>query len=219
MNKDWSWARISDTFDAHVREQLPWYDTATTGVVHMVRAFLPNGGHVYDVGASTGNIGNAIAATLTERAADLTAIEPEPGMKYTGPGKLLRERVETVSPAPHDVSVWMLTLMFIPPHERSVVLTKFWNALRPGGCMIGIDRVCRWPGSGEVALAMERCSWTAKLDGGATAEAIVAKELQLSGIQRPIDHIPGDEWFRFGQFVGWVKTKPTWGGDEAWNTP
>ncbi len=55
---------------------------------------------------------------------------------------------------------------------------------------------------------LARLTWASKLTQGAEAEAIVRKELALSGIQRPL--YPGElgqdavEVFRFGDFVGWI---------------
>lgn len=206
MSSDWSWQRIAPQFDIHVRQQLPWYDFATTGVTHIARAYLPQGGTVYDIGAATGNIGNALQATLTERDARLVAVEPEPSMQYDGPGTLLREKVETVQPEPHDVSIWMLTLMFVPTYLQAETLNRFYAALRPGGCMVGVDRISG--GGQEVDSVMSRLTWEAKREAGATPEEIVGKELQLSGVQRPLATAPGRVWFRFGVFDGWIVTKP-----------
>lgn len=58
------------------------------------------------------------------------------------------------------------------------------------------------------ATVLARLTWASKLAQGAEAEAIVRKELALSGIQRPL--YPGElgedavEVFRFGDFVGWI---------------
>ena len=49
---------IADAFDDHVREQLPWYDLATDALIHIARHYIPEGGIVYDIGASTGNMGS-----------------------------------------------------------------------------------------------------------------------------------------------------------------
>jgi tRNA (cmo5U34)-methyltransferase len=71
---DWTFknADVAAGFDDHVREQLPWYDIATASVAHVIRHYLPDGGLMYDIGASTGNIGRAVADTL--RSADGRAV-------------------------------------------------------------------------------------------------------------------------------------------------
>src|SRR5690606_24935311 len=83
--------RVASAFDRHVREQLPWYDLATGAVAHICRHYIPDGGLVYDIGASTGNIGRAIEKTLEQRRARLVAIEPSKAMRdmYVGPGTVV----------------------------------------------------------------------------------------------------------------------------------
>jgi tRNA (cmo5U34)-methyltransferase len=53
---------------------------------------------------------------------------------------------------------------------------------------------------------MRRLTLDWKLKNGATAEEIISKELSLSGVQRPMtkSELTGKEFFRFGEFVGWV---------------
>ena len=65
---------VAENFNNHVREQLPWYDLATQAVIHLARHYIPNNGLVYDLGASTGNIGNAIKDILTTRNAEFIAL-------------------------------------------------------------------------------------------------------------------------------------------------
>ena len=69
--KDWTFRGFSGQFDGHVREQLPWYDMATAAVAMIARHYIPQGGKVYDLGCSTGNIGRVLAPTLHEREARL----------------------------------------------------------------------------------------------------------------------------------------------------
>ncbi len=82
---------VAKHFDQHVREQLPWYDIATQAVAHFGRHYIPKGGRVYDIGASTGNVGNALRETLAQRKAKFTAIEESQEMadKYAGPPQLV----------------------------------------------------------------------------------------------------------------------------------
>ena len=68
-------SKVARHFDEHVREQLPWYDLATDAVGNFGRHYIPRGGQVYDIGASTGNIGLALLDTLNQRNARFVAIE------------------------------------------------------------------------------------------------------------------------------------------------
>jgi tRNA (cmo5U34)-methyltransferase len=74
--KEWTFRShaIANSFDDHVREQLPWYDSPPMRSRISVDT-TSRGGRVYDIGASTGNIGRALIDTLRQRQARFTAIE------------------------------------------------------------------------------------------------------------------------------------------------
>ena len=57
-----------------------------------------------------------------------------------------------------------------------------------------------------------RLTLAGKRAAGVTPDDIVEKELSLSGVQRPITEaqLAGEfyNWFRFGDFAGWLIEKP-----------
>jgi hypothetical protein len=56
---------------------------------------------------------------------------------------------------------------------------------RPGGAPIVFDKTdCA--GGGYLSTAIHRLTVAGKLQGGASADAILAKELSISGVQRPL---------------------------------
>lgn len=65
MNRvsDWTFHGFAKEFDGHVREQLPWYELASAAMGLIARQYIPKGGKVYDLGASTGNVGRVLAPT------------------------------------------------------------------------------------------------------------------------------------------------------------
>lgn len=201
---------VAKGFDAHVREQLPWYELATRGVAHLARHYIPEGGLVYDLGASTGNIGCALLPTLEERKARFYAVEPSPEMaqEYRGPGGLLVEPAETLRFEPCDLVVCFLTLQFIAYPERSQLLERIRKALRPGGAVILLDKFP--PQGGYLGTALYRLTLANKLEAGATPENILKKELSLSGVQRPVqpELLEGwAAWFAYGDFRGYLWEK------------
>lgn len=199
---------VARNFDSHVREQLPWYDLATGLVAAVGRQFIPQGGLVYDVGASTGNVGRALAPILSQRGASLVALEPAPEMAalYDAPGELRPVGVEDEPfDGGADLIVCFLVLMFVPPARRVAVLAKLKGALRPGGALLVFDKAL--PAAGEVGALSLRLTLGAKYEAGASADEIIAKELSLAGVQRPL--APGElsgfhPIFRFGDFGGWL---------------
>lgn len=203
---------VAEAFDQHVREQLPWYELTTKVVTHIARHYIPEGGLVYDIGASTGNIGLALAPTLEARNAHLVAVDNSPEMAkiYRGPGVFVVDDAEAMEYEPCDLVVCFLCLMFIRPRYRRALVTRLVDALNPGGALIIFDKsvpVCGYP-----SVVMQRLALAGKAEAGVPADEILKKELSLSGVQRPLERheIPARavEIFRFGDFAGWLIEKP-----------
>lgn len=202
-------AGVAGDFEAHVREQLPWYDLVTAAIVQIARHYIPSEGLVYDIGASNGNIGRALEPVLTQRAARLVGIEPSAEMcdHYHAPGKLACSSAETYQYEAFDFAVAMLALMFVPPAEVAPLLERLIARIRPGGALVLVERTL--PPAGYMSIVTSRLTLAAKARKGASSAEIVAKELSLAGVQRPLDRRLLDrfgavEWFRYGDFAGYV---------------
>ncbi len=117
---------VAKHFDQHVRESLPWYDLATNAVAHFGRHYIPRNGIVYDIGASTGNIGLALKDTLIQRQARFFAIEESREMadRYEGPPQLVVADAVGFDYKPFDFAVCFLVLMFLPVDIRATFLRK-----------------------------------------------------------------------------------------------
>ena len=212
--KDWTFksADVAAGFDAHVREQLPWYDLATQAVAHLGRHYIPTGGRVYDIGASTGNIGNALRATIAQRNASFIAIEESAAMVelYSGPGRVVVENALEYSFEDYDFAVCFLAVMFFPVASRRHWLDLMIARLRPGGALVVVDKVQTPKGYAGTALRRLAMAW--KVSTGTPPEDIVKKELSLAGYQRPVSpELFAAGWtpfFQVGEFVGWIIEKP-----------
>lgn len=152
----------------------------------IARQYIPKGGKVYDLGASTGNVGRVLAPVLEARAATLTALDECPDMiaAYAAPGRAIVADMTRFAYKPFDVAVAFLALMFLAVPARRKLLARLRQQLRPGGAIIVFDKLV--PPGGYPATVLARLTWTSKLAQGAEAEAIVRKKLALSGIQRPL---------------------------------
>lgn len=215
---DWTFKNQSVAlgFERHVREQLPWYEMVTGAVAHLARHHIPRKGLVYDVGASTGNIGRALADTLRARDATLVALEESEQMAelYGGPaGTLVRADAMDYEFKEFDVAICFLVMMFFQPHLRKAWLANLSSKCRTGGCVIIVDKVESAPG--YVGTAISRLTLAGKVATGTDPAEIVAKELSLPGIQRPLgarfmetNFAGAHEFFRFGEFAGWIIESP-----------
>lgn len=212
--RNWTFERsdVARGFDRHVREQLPWYEMATNAIAHIARHYIPRGGLVYDIGASTGNVGNALRETIKDRHADFVAIEAAMHMveQYRGPGRVIHANAAAYDFAPFDLAIAFLTLMFLSVEERVQLLATLRARVRPGGAIVIFDKTLAV--SGYPATVLARLTLAGKLAAGVDPQEIVAKEISLGGVQRPIH--PGlvgpdaIEWFKFGEFAGWIIEGP-----------
>jgi len=208
---DWTFesVEVATAFDRHVRSQLPWYDLATGMVAHIARHYIPHGGTVLDIGASTGNIGNAIKAAVDTRHAEFIPIEASKEMAaiYRGPSpeRLLIEDCTTLDLPEYDVAVCFLLLMFIPVERRINFLKNLRAKRKPGGAIIIFDK-CANP-KGYIGTVMWRLALAGKVAMGVDPSDIISKELSLMGTQRPLmesETVDMTKVFQFGSFAGWV---------------
>ena len=200
-------ADVASGFDRHVREQLPWYDLMSGAVAHIARHYIPQGGTVLDLGCSTGHMGNLLRETLDARGCRFVPVDNSPEMlaKYSGPGvPMLADMVDFDFPA-FDVAILFLSLMFVPPGHRSSLIRRLRSNCLSGGVILVVDKeVSR---GGYLGTALSRLTLAGKVASGVPSSEIVAKELSLMGVQRPIlvdDLGRCTEIFRFGEFAGWA---------------
>ena len=211
--REWTFenTKVASGFDRHVREQLPWYDLVTGAVAHIARHYIPKNGLVYDIGASTGNIGQAIEETIIERKAKLVGIEASAEMcaRYKAPGELVQIDALDYRFQPYDLAICYLVLMFLPVGKRQEFIDYLKSLIKPGGALLIVDK-CE-AATGYEATVFWRLTLAGKIAAGVDAQSVIAKELSLSGVQRPLDPaMLGDDpvqWFRFGDFAGWIVTK------------
>lgn len=207
--KSWSFKdkRTADGFDSHVREQLPWYDLATKAVAFVARNYLSEGGIIYDIGASTGNISLAIDGLVKERQASLFAIEESEEMakNYRGKGSLIVGDALLQDYWPFDVAIFFLTFMFLPIGVRADFLKRLIGKMNQGGAIIMVEKTN--PPEGYAGSVIRRLTMNWKVMAGAKPDEIIQKDLSLCGVQRPVslgELGNAKEFFRIGEFSGWI---------------
>ena len=205
---------IAETFDSHVREQLPWYDMVTDAVVYIARNYLPEFGVVVDIGASTGNMVDKLMPLTFERMADVVAIEKSISMcdvlknKYKKSDCVVVENSDvTKGDLPKaDVYILFLTMMFIPIDKRKALMDSMRANCKQGGVIVVVDKICDH--GGYFATVLKRLTMQFKLQQGAKPEDVLNKEMSLAGVQIPIDPAilgaDAKQFFRMGEFAGWV---------------
>lgn len=206
---------VASEFDSHVREQLPWYDLVTSAVAHIARHYIPENGLVYDIGASTGNIANHLEGSLKARNASLIAIDNSTQMvsQYAAYGTAINADALTFEYERFDVAILFLVMMFFPVAGRHTFIRSLISKLNQGGCIIIVDKVS--VPRGYISTVLHRLTMAGKVAAGCDMAQVTEKELSLGGVQRPLSHDFGQrldyhttEFFRFGEFAGWVIEYP-----------
>ena len=214
--KSWTFetTEIANSFDNHVREQLPWYDMVTDAVVYIVRNYLTEEQTVVDIGASTGNMIDKLNPLLLERKAYVTAIEKSEPMMEKLVERFKDHHHVTVEHADillshlelSQVHIMFLTMMFIPVHQREMVLNRIRAKTKKGGVIVLVDKVCDH--GGYFATVLKRLTMHFKLQQKAKPEDVLTKEMSLAGVQIPIDPAilgsDAKQFFRMGEIAGWV---------------
>lgn len=203
---------VSKNFDNHVREQLPWYESATALVANLALSFIPNNGVVYDIGCSTGNMSKALSKLTGNSTINFVNIGSSPDMEpvFKGVGEIIIKDAVDVVFEKCDVVICFLSVMFLSKNDRVDFLNKAYNALKIGGCLIIVDK--KQSTGTYIDLAIYRATLKLKLDAGATPREVIEKELSLRGAQRPLDddlikEFDMHQFFQFGDFVGFIKEK------------
>lgn len=206
--KSWTFKNpeIAENFDAHVREQLPWYDLCADAVEHITRNYLPENGLVYDVGASTGNINKILSGLLKERNAKYIGIDNSPDMikEFAGSGEIILADAVDFDFKSFDVCILFLVTMFLPKAKHEMFIDRLMSKINIGGIIIVIDKAEQE--GGYLSTVISRLSMREKMKTVSASE-ILNKEMSLSGIQRPIGisiQNKGREFFRFGDFIGFI---------------
>lgn len=208
-------ASVAQHFDSHVREQLPWYDSATNLVAHLVTAYSGVDARIYDIGCSTGNLSATLATTAATRNWHWVGVDNSLEMlaQYRGiqPENLLSGDAVDCDFERHDVSVFFLSLLFMSRLDRHRLMSYMWAKLKPGGAMIIVDKLM--PPAGYIGTVLHRYTIKSKFEAGANPADIVKKEYSLLGVQIPmtLDELPAAgkpvPFFHDGEFFGVIMVK------------
>ncbi|CAH7190559.1 tRNA (Cmo5U34)-methyltransferase [Vibrio chagasii] len=207
--KDWTFKNsdVAEGFDTHVREQLPWYNIASSMTAHFARNYLPENGVLLDLGCSTGNVSDSCRETITNRNVSVVNVDNSEEMAelFRGVGEVTIANIENFEIPEFDVFVMFLSMMFVPVNSRSALIMELMKNTRKGGLVLIVDKMESFSGySGQV---INRLNLVNKLDAGAKPDEVLAKELSLSGVQRPINPEllnSFTKWFQIGEFCGYL---------------
>lgn len=143
---------VAAVFDDMVERSIPNYGEVHRIVADMVRRYLPDSSTVYDLGCSTGTtlILMHKTASSCNKNIKLIGVDASQAMLGKCKAKLSLENVSArliegnllkMDYEPCDMIVMDYTLQFIPLEQRTALLQKLYNALKPGGRFVLAEKI------------------------------------------------------------------------------
>jgi len=147
MTQPFTFAQRSEGFDTHIDLSIRGYSNLIDDVLKLSEYFVEDDTHVIDIGCSTGKmLRSMISQNFFAKRAVYTGIELEKkfvdGWKlemiadFTPNLYLLNEDVRDFNFDNCSFVSSIFTLMFMPPHQRELVIKNVYNGLNSGGAFV-----------------------------------------------------------------------------------
>lgn len=138
---------VASVFDDMASRCIPYYQEVIQLTASAADKFLTDKATVYDIGCSTGNTLLFIAKTLRDKNVKLIGIDPSESMlkkavekasiyTYSHDIEFVQGDCESFSFKKADMIILNYTLQFIKPEDRKEIISRLYNALKPGGILI-----------------------------------------------------------------------------------
>lgn len=211
-----------------LRRSIPGYATLLqmTGVLAGHR--LTEGARVYDLGCSLGAVSLAIRHAVGAKNIHIVAVDQSEAMvtrcrevmsadSALCPVEVIQGDIQRLQLEPCSMVVLNFTLQFVPRESRQEIISRIWNALAPGGCLILSEKTHPEHTSEaefftESHDAFRRSNGYSQLELSRKREALERVLIsESSGAYRKMLTKAGFstiEWFRCLYFVSWVAEKP-----------
>ena len=147
MTQPFTFAQRSEGFDTHIDLSIRGYSNLIDDVLKLSEYFVEDDTHVIDIGCSTGKmLRSMISQNSFAKRAVYTGIELEKkfvdGWKlemiadFTPNLYLLNEDIRDFNFDNCSFVSSIFTLMFMPPHQRGLVIKNVYNGLNSGGAFV-----------------------------------------------------------------------------------
>jgi len=144
---------VADHFDDMVRRSVPHYNELQRMTVEMASHFAQEGSEVVDIGCSTGRTLEMLLAEFSNRDIRLLGVDNSPAMLEKAASRLSSADAEGrcrllcadandgLPSSDPSVVIMNWTLQFVRPLSRDAVIRDIHDKLRPGGCLILMEKV------------------------------------------------------------------------------
>jgi tRNA (cmo5U34)-methyltransferase len=197
-------ASVTDNFDAMLSHSIPEYQSMRDLTYYLGRNFTHLKGNVVDIGASRGEAlapfikDNAYMCTyhaleISEPMLEVLRSRFDPSLKVGVHATDLR-KITNESPAlganESCLILSILTIQFTPIEYRSRILRTLYRALKPGGCLLFVEKILG--NTPDIDELLVREYYEMKNRNGYSYEDIERKKSSLEGVLVPMT----DSWNR-----------------------
>ncbi|WP_105215494.1 carboxy-S-adenosyl-L-methionine synthase CmoA [Pseudoalteromonas sp. T1lg22] len=140
-------AKVVEVFPDMIERSVPGYATIVSTLGKLAGKYAQNNSNLYDLGCSLGAVTLSMRRNLNQTGCEIIAIDNSEamvercrlhleGFRSTVPvkvelGDILDAKLENAS-----VVAMNFTLQFIEPEKRQALLSRIYNALKPGGVLL-----------------------------------------------------------------------------------
>ncbi|WCK57709.1 methyltransferase domain-containing protein (plasmid) [Aneurinibacillus sp. Ricciae_BoGa-3] len=196
MKRIASWAfdkNVSDVFDTHVRQSVPLYDALQEVVLHLSDFFIKQNDVIYDLGCATGETIHKISHRHFDKNLRFIGIDESQAMLQKANEKnLILNNVEFIQHAienyvfehKSNFILSILTIQFLPIHERESVLRNVYQTLNKGGAFLFVEKT--FPFETQTHDIFTKIYHDYKEEHGLSTQEIREKDKSLRGVMQSL---------------------------------
>ena len=141
---------VSNQFDKHVRQSIPYYDGIQNYVSSLSEWFIKDNSVVYDLGCSTGETAKNLFTKYKNKnffyygydlSSSMIKIAKLRNRKFSSKAKFAVSDINKVKFKKSDLFLSILTFPFLNSSSRIKIYKKIYKSLNHGGSLIFIDKV------------------------------------------------------------------------------
>lgn len=208
---------VVDVFPDMINRSVPGYSTVINMIGITAEQYVKPNTRIYDLGCSLGAASLSMRHRLTEESCEIVAVDNAEAMierlnkilqrdNSKIPVQTLCADIQNVDINNASVVVMNFTLQFIPLSERKNILTKIYQGLNDGGCLILSEKL-EFPDSDENEIQIDLHHAFKKTNGYSDLE-IAQKRSALENVLIPETkeiHIQRLKDIGFSQVAPWFQ--------------
>lgn len=143
---------VAEVFPDMIQRSVPGYSTIVDAIGQMAGRYAEADSNLYDLGCSLGAVSLAISRYVQTTGCKIIAVDNSPAMiercerhlqafKSPVPIQVLCEDLQHVPISNASMVVMNFTLQFIQPEQRTAILKKICQGIKPGGVLILSEKI------------------------------------------------------------------------------